>query len=211
MSAWTNTWVKAKVLPKKIVYYICDDSIHNISCIWYMNKTRSFESILKEWLRMHKEEYDYFVKDCGVPEEHMTKEYLTQDLKNHIEYGNKQLEGLTKVKQGEITLEDYIRDIKLYKGIMTNPRCKYVKNTIWIKMPYEIFRYRYYSDMNFNNGLRTIDDLLRYLKEGNQTSIHDFKEKTRSNQGTGLTSQLKQQIIDYYSQFGDNNFVVYFG
>ncbi len=66
MSAWTWTYVKADKIPSDIVVKICNDTIQDISSVWYLNKNKAFEEILQRWFKIHDESYDYYVNECGL-------------------------------------------------------------------------------------------------------------------------------------------------
>lgn len=210
MSAWTWTYVKAKFIPEDIVIKVCDKSIKYLKGIWFMDGSRSSGDILEEWLKMHEEDYDYFTKTCKIDPLKLTKEYLTEDLKRKQTKITQELQDLEEVKKGNLSLDWFARKYKSWKDSSLN--CEYIKNTIWVEVP-EIFRYRHYSDMYIEDGLKTIDDLLGYLrKESDPERIYDYQEDPESSdRNNGLTPKLEQRIREHYSRFGDNNFSVHFG
>ena len=112
------------------------------------------------------------------------------------------------VKEGKLTLDACLRKHKAWKKFGT-PSCYYIENTVWISLPYEIFRLREYSDMGIEDGLQTVDDLIVYLKnENRQTNLMWFEN---GNTREGMFPEFEQRLREYYGQFGDHNFSVHFG
>ncbi len=93
---------------------------------------------------------------------------------------------------------------------MGEPMCYLIGNDVCVKVP-EIFRLRQYSNMWVEDGIKTVDSLLKYLSEQAKDILYDFAESTGSNDGEGLTEALKSRIVEYYGRFGDGNFSVCFG
>lgn len=209
MSAWTWTFVKAEHIPHDIVVKICEKSIKDISDFDWMKNTE--EKALKRWLNNHKKYYDYYVNECGIPPENMTKEYLTEEFYKYRHRGNLSLSIYEDAIDGKTSFDEALRTLVVEKKGTGYPMCKLIDDKIWVKIPYEIFRYRFYSDMLVDNGLKTIDDLIGYLRAGIQERIYDFAENVESDNGSGLTPQLEARLREFYSQFGDGNFSVHFG
>jgi len=209
MSAWTWTVVKAKHIPNDILIKLCDYIIENRTSVWYYKEgIVDFDDTLSKWLKMHQDDYDYFVKDCGVPPEHMTKEYLTDELIKRIDDIKLYVDDIKLVKEGKLTLDECFRKYKAWKKLGT-PSCYYIKNTVWVGLPYEIFRLREYSDMGVEDGLQTVDDLIDYLKNENKQSQLRWFEN--GNTREGMFPEFEQRLREYYGQFGDHNFSVHFG
>ncbi len=211
MSAWTWTYVKAKSIPTDIVNKICDKSINDILNIWYYKKSKiNFDETLKEWLENHDESYDYLVNECKISPDKMTHEYLEQDLKNKITRLDNYINDLSLVKEGKLTLDKCLRNHKVWKrGGLGYPCCYFINNTVWVNMPYEIFRLREYSNMFIYNGLKTIDDLIKYLSDTNRQ--HNLIWYENNNKKEGMFPEFELRLREYYGQFGDGNFSVYFG
>lgn len=211
MSAWTWTFVKAGNIPKDVVDKICDRALRNLSNIWYLDEGTSFEKKLLNWFKMHDEEYDYYVNECGVDPSDMMHEKLEERLNDKILEGRHKIFDLNLVKKGDMDLESYLCHYKVYEdGGLGEPYCVLVGEDIWVKVP-EIFRLQNYSDLTVESGIKTVDGLLEYLSEQPKDILYNYKEKTGSNYGNGLTDSLRESIIEYYSRFGDGNFSVHFG
>ena len=205
MSAWTWTFVKAKCIPKDMIDDICKASIVNLQNIWYYKD--SFAISLYKWFQMFEAEYDYFVNECKVSPDKVTKEYFINDLIQKRKDIQSTIEDYTKVIKGVISFDKALRTHKMWKkGGLGNPYCVYIKNTIWVHIP-EIFRYAHYSDMTVSTGIKDIKSLIKYLRKGKQNCIYDYP----NGDTTGLTKALIKRIKEYYSQFGDGNFSVHFG
>ena len=82
MSTWTWTFIKPEYLSKDQIKSLLEDAIRHTGGVYYDNyRKHGWDYELQKWLEFHKEEYDYFVNECGVPPEEMTEEYLTEDLR----------------------------------------------------------------------------------------------------------------------------------
>lgn len=211
MSAWTWTYVKAKAIPENMVISICDNAIKEISNIWYYRNSKSnFDSVLKEWFKIHDEDYDYFVNECDVPKYKMTHEYLEQDLKNKIKTKDEYIKDLNLVKEGKLTLDECVRKHKIYEHHdLDYPQCYLINDDVWVKMNSEIFRLREYSDMYIENGLKTVNELIEYLNEPSRQNNLIWWEN--SNLKEGMFPEFETRLKEYYGQFGDGNFSVHFG
>ena len=211
MSAWTWTFVKVDSIPMDMVRNICDDAIRELSSIWYMDKRKPFEEILDRWLKMHDESYDYYVNECGLEPFEMEHDMLEKRLREMISKKQTLISDLTLVKNGSLSLDACLCEHEVWKeGGLGEPRCELVENDVWVNVP-EIFRLRKYSEMNVEDGIKTVDSLLEYLSKEPSDTLYDFSEKTGSNDGCGLTENLKSRILEYYGRFGDGNFSVHFG
>ena len=211
MSAWTWTFVKSKCIPQDIVVKICDKALRDLSNLWYISANTTLDEKLDRWYKMHDENYDYYVNECGVDPSEMTHDKLKKSLYRIIKKANDKVTDLKLVKNGSMELDAYLRKHKVYKdGGLGEPYCKLIKNDVWVNVP-EIFRLRVYSDMNIENGIKTIDRLLEYLSEKPKELLYDFQEKNSYENGIGLTDALRNRITEYYTQFGDGNFSVHFG
>jgi len=211
MSAWTWTFVKATSIPKDIVNNICDNSIKNETNIWYYKKWQTNpQTALKEWFKMHDEERDYFIEELGVSPDKLTHESLENELKKYIKDIKEYSDDLSLVKEGKLTLDECLRKHKIWedKGL-GHPLCYNIDDDVWVNLPYEIFRLREYSDMTVSNGLKTIDDLIKYLSEPNRQ--HNLIWWENNNMKEGMFPEFEARLKEYYGQFGDGNFSVHFG
>ena len=130
MSAWTWTFVKAKCIPKGMIDDICKESIVNLQNLWYYKD--SFEISLCKWLQMFEDGYDYFVNECKVSPDKLTKEYLTNDLIQKRKDVQSTIEDYIKVIKGVISFDKALRIHRVWrKGGLGNPYCVYIKNTIY--------------------------------------------------------------------------------
>ena len=111
MSTWTWTFIKQEYLSKKQIESLIKDAIEHTGGIYYDNyKKHGWDYELKDWLRQHKEKYDYFVNKCGVPESEMTEEYLTKELKKKIELCDKKINYYQMVLDGKITFREMLEN-----------------------------------------------------------------------------------------------------
>ena len=141
MSAWTWTYVKADCIPMDVVSEICDSAIQDLSSVWYMDKSKSFEEIQERWLKMHDEAYDYYVNECGLHPFEMEHNVLDKNLREKISKKTDLISDLLSVKNGSQSLDSCLRKHKVWEGNMSEPLCYLIENDVWVKVP-EIFRLR---------------------------------------------------------------------
>lgn len=206
MSAWTWTFVKADKLPKDITDMIVDKTIKRMEDIWYYKK--GFNKAIKLWLEHHERNRDYYINQCGVPEEQLTKEYLAEELQSKINKISNYINDLKQVKENKLTLGECLKRNKAY-GDLQEPMCSLIKDTVWVNLPYEIFRLREYTDFFIEDGIKTIDELIKYLSEPHRQDSLIWWEN--ENLKPGMFPEFETRLREFYGQFGDNNFSVHFG
>ena len=212
MSTWTWTFVKPEYLSKKQIKSFLEDAINNCGGVYYSNyKKYGWDYELKDWLDMHKEEYDYFVNECGVPEEKMTEEYLTKDLKKRIEICDKQINYYQMVLDGKMTFREMLKNTKEgnHKHNAGYNHDFYIikrNNDIYVNLKFEWWR----NQRDSENEFYTVDDLIEEVKKSHYLSYYDedIKEWVKESE---LTPKLEKKLRDFYGNIGDNNFYVHFG
>ena len=210
MSTWTWTFIKPENLSKKQIKRLLEYAIDNTGGVYYSNyKKHGWDYELKDWLDMHKEDYDYFVHECGVPESQMTEEYLTKELKEkinrcetNIKYYNMILEGkmtfremLEKTKENGITNYGYNHDFYVIKR----------KKDIYVNIKFEWWRNKKDSSCDFN----TVDSLIEEVKTSKYLSYYDEDVKDWVKESE-LSPKLEKKLREFYGNIGDNNFIVHF-
>lgn len=206
MSAWTWTYVKADKLPKDITDIIVDKTIKRMEDIWYYKK--GFNKAIKLWLEHHERNRDYYINQCGVPEEQLTKEYLAEELQSKVNEISNYISDLKQVKENKLTLGECLKRNKAY-GDLQEPMCSLIKDTVWVNLPYEIFRLREYTDFFIEDGIKTIDELIKFLSEPHRQDRLMWWEN--ENLKPGMFPEFETRLREFYGQFGDNNFSVHFG
>lgn len=206
MSAWTWTYVKADKLPKDITDIIVDKTIKRMEDIWYYKK--GFNKAIKQWLEHHEKNRDFYINQCGVPEEQLTKEYLAEELQSKINKISNYINDLNRVKENKLALGECLKRNKAY-GDLQEPMCSLIKDTVWVNLPYEIFRLREYTDFFIEDGIKTIDELIRFLNEPHRQDSLIWWEN--ENLKPGMFPEFETRLREFYGQFGDNNFSVHFG
>lgn len=213
MSAYTNTYINTKCLTKEQIDYLLKNAVLSINSIWYYKGMKDNpETTLKTWIKLHEDSRDYFVNECGLKPEQLTKEALIEELNKRCNKATLFLENAKKVENGEITL---------YQMLMSNPnlydtdglfgvikrRCK-----IFVDPRQEIFRLRIYGDGEYS----TVDDLMNFIRNfKDEKRFIDYRpdnphSKDAWNYQT-LTPELEVKIREYYEKIGDGNFIVWFG
>lgn len=208
MSTWTWTFIKPEFLTQEQKTQLLKYAIDTVGGIYYRNyKTKGWDYELKDWLKQHKEDYDYFVNECKVPTSHMTTEYLTKELRERIdmcierEKLYKQClddritfrEMLVRTKQND---EDSISDFMIINR----------QNNIYINIRSEWWRNACYSEKEFC----TVDSLIEEVRKSQLLSYYDEDTKKWLEEKE-LTPKLENKLRKYYGKIGDNNFYVHFG
>ena len=211
MGAYTWTFIKAEKMPKDMINKICDESINHINNIWYIKEANeNFNKTLEKWCKNHDRDYDYYVNECNVPKEHMTHEYLKQELINKFTKSKNYINDLYLVKDNKLTLDEVLRKYKVWEqGGLGNPYCYYIKNIVYVKAPSEIFRLRKYCDFTVEDGIKTVNELIEYVK--NSSINHELIWWENDNYNEGYSEEFENIVKKYYENLGDNNFLVNFG
>lgn len=211
MSTWTWTFIKPEYLSKKQIKSLLEDAINNCGGIYYDNyRKHGWDYELKDWLDMHKEEYDYFVNECGVPESEMTEEYLTKELKEKIEICETHIKYYNMILEGKMTFREMLEKTK------ENSRMNYGYNHDFYIIerngePYVSIKYEWWRNQrDSENEFNTVDSLIKEVKKSCYLSYYDedIKDWVKEDK---LTSKLEQKLREFYGNIGDNNFYVHFG
>lgn len=207
MSTWTWTYVRIDKLNSIQVKSIVEHAKWLLSGTTYASYAKlSWNEAIKKWLDMHTEHYDYLVNDCGVPEEHMTEEYLINELKEKMELYHTKVKCYNKCLNGEMSFEDMLKKTnQLKKGSSGDFLIIKRNNHFYVHIVNEIFRSQFDSVEEFS----TVESLINYLKQPEQTMICDYDDPNLENKP--LTKELEQKIREYYTEIGDGNFIVDFG
>lgn len=207
MGAYTDTYIKISKVERNTINRLIDGAIKGMLQTSYGKAIREgWENGLESWLKLHKENYDYFVKECDVDPSHMTEEYLTQEYHKRVNILKGKINDLILVKEGKMDFLECLKKHKMIKDYSDFWIREY-KNDYYINTKYEIFRNCEYDQLRIN--LHTVEDLINHLKQPHLSSIKDL---TAQDAEYGpLTVELEQKIRDYYSAIGDNNFLVNFG
>lgn len=212
MSTWTWTFIKPEHLSKKQIKNLLEDAIKHTGGIYYQNyKEHGWDYELKDWLDMHKEDYDYFVNECGVPPEKMTEEYLTKELKERIDKCEKNINYYNMVLNSKMTFREMLENTKEgnHKHNAGYNHDFYVierNKEPYVDIKFEWWRNQRDSEDEFN----TVDSLIEEVKKSHYLSYYDedIKEWVKESE---LTPKLEKKLRDFYGNIGDGNFYVHFG
>ena len=215
MSTWTWTFIKPDHLSKKQIKNLLEHAIKYTGGIYYENyKKHGWDYELKDWLDQHHENYDYFVNECGVPEENMTDEFLTNELKERINVCENKIKCYNKVLNDEMTFSEMLENTKETLKIFDNtPSHNYDfyiierNGELFVDIKFEWWRNQRCSD---GEEFNTVDSLIEEVKKSHFLSYYDedIKEWVKEDK---LTPKLEQKLRDYYGAIGDGNFYVHFG
>ena len=212
MSTWTWTFVKPEYLSKKQIKSLLEDAIKHSGGIYYDNyKKYGWDYELKDWLNMHKENYNYFVNECDVSPEKMTEEYLTKDLKEKIDICEKKIKYYQMVLDGKITFREMLEntkegDPKHNAGYNHDFYVIKRQGDIYVNLRGEWWRNQRDSEYEFC----TVDSLIEEVKKSHRLGYYDEDINNWVDEDK-LTSKLEKKIREFYGNIGDNNFYVHFG
>ena len=205
MGAYTWTFVRIDKLTKEQTKSCIKYAISSSQGTTYAKYSKmKEEDYIKDWLEFHHKEYDYFTKECEVPVEKMTDEYLTKQIKNKMKRWHYAQKCYQKCLDGSMTVEDMLKKTHQLRGFGNDFYIIYHKGYYYVQLHHEIFRNYEYCEEQFD----TVDSLIKHL-ENPDLKIMDFDDAAYEYKS--LTPKLRQKIIDYYSAIGDGNFVVHFG
>ena len=205
MSAWTWTFVKATALPTDEVNTFCEYSIERLKNIWYYKGKDNFEKTLSKWIETVGKSRASYADVYKLPLESITDEFLKRKLIERINTVNSFIVDLSGVKNGK----DLNECLKKYVHFLMPIMSRLVNNDAWIKVG-EIFRLQEYSEITVEDGIKTIDGLIAYLKEpSRQKLLYWLDDDEKEYQG--MSEELEKRIREYYGKYGDGNFSVSFG
>lgn len=212
MSTWTWTFVKPEYLSKDQIKSLLEDAIRHTGGVYYDNyRKHGWDYELKDWLEQHKENYDYFVNECGVSPEEMTDEYLTQELKERIETCEKKVKYYNMVLEGNMTFREMLEntkegDPKHNAGYNHDFYVIKRQGDIYVNLRGEWWRNQRDSEDEFC----TVDSLIEEVKQSHILSYYDedIKDWVKESE---LSLKLENKIRKFYGNIGDNNFYVHFG
>lgn len=205
MSAWTWTYVKADKLPTDVVNTFCEHSIKGLKNIWYYKGKDDFEKILSKWIENVGNSRPYYAERYKLPLESITDEFLKSILIERINTVSSFIKNLECVKNGK----DLNECLKKYTHTLMPITWRLIDDNVWIKVG-EIFRLQEYSAMTVENGIKTIDELIAYLKEPSRQELLSWFDE-EGNDYNGMSEELEKRIREYYGKYGDGNFSVSFG
>ena len=211
MGAYTWTFVRIDKLTKEQVKSCVGHAVwlNSGSNTYSKYSTMSEEEYVNDWIKFHKEEYDYFVNECGVLPEKMTDEYLEKQIKKKMKHWFYTQKCYQKCLDGTMTVEDMLRKTHQLRGYNDFYIIKR-KGHYYIQIEHEIFRNYEYCEEEFN----TVESLIKHLEDPNLKNIKDIsglKDENVQPEYGPLSEALKKKIIDYYTAIGDGNFIVHFG
>lgn len=212
MSTWTWTFVKPEYLSKNQIKYLLEDAIKHTGGVYYDNyRKHGWDYELKDWLDMHKEEYDYFVNECGVSPEKMTEEYLTNELKERIDICERNIKYYNMVLEDKMTFREMLEntkegDSKHNAGYSHDFYIIKRHDDIYVNLKGEWWR----NQRDSENEFCTVESLIEEVKKSNYLSYYDedIKDWVKESE---LTPKLEKKLREFYSNIGDNNFYVHFG
>jgi hypothetical protein len=210
MGAYTETYIRIDKLSPEQREEIAKNALWHVEhhAVYYINyKEKGWDYALEDWLEMHKENYEYFVRECDVDPDKMTEEYLKRDLRKRIRKCKKIEKDIREVIDGKKTLEEFITDNHLCKRWGSIISVMKYDGQLFVRSNEEIFRNYEYDQLSIN--LHTVEDLIAHLKNPELKSIKDLTVDDSNYEP--LTPELENKIRSYYGKIGDNNFLVNFG
>ena len=204
MSTWTWTFVRIDKLTKEQTEWCVKHVKWITSGQSYAEYSKMpFKEALKGWIKMHTENRDYLINDCGIDPSKLTPKYLEKELKQKLKKFEFRQKCYDACLNGEMTLEEVLVKTNQLKDKHDDFYIIKRQDHYYIQIHHEIFRNQLDSIEEFH----TVEDLINELKRS--TLITDFSDDN-AERGP-LTPELEKRIRDYYGAIGDNNFYVHFG
>ena len=163
----------------------------------------SWDKALKDWIDLHNKEHDYLVNVCGLTEEKLTEEYLTKELKKKLTEHKLKLKCYDMCLSGEMTIEEMLKkthQLKYGDFIILKRKGHY-----YIDIRHEIFRNYEYSEIEYT----TVDDLINHCRSCKDEQFIDYDKHNSDYEK--WSQELEDKVRKYYTEIGDNNFIVTFG
>lgn len=205
MSTYTWTHVRIdKLTPKMIESCINHAKWLSEGTTYHKYCNQSWEEALDDWLKMHKDNYDYFVKTCGVDPKKLEKDYLTKQLKKRLKDHKFKMKCYDKCLAGEMTVEDMLYKTHQINGHSTGILIIKRQEHYYINIFSEIFRNYEYCDEEFH----TVDALIEHCRQQTGNQFIDYSEKNPVY--VKWNKELEDRVREYYSSIGDDNFYVQF-
>lgn len=205
MGAYTWTFVRVDKLTPEMVKSCIGHAKWLATGTTYESYSKmDFESALKDWFKLHKEEHDYLVNECKVPLEKLTKEYLTKELKEKIKNHKKKLEYYEKCLAGEMTVEELLHKTNTIKKINDLYVIKR-QGHYYVNIEKEVFRNYEYCDEEFH----TVESLIEHCRNNKGNNYIDYTKDY--DEYHEWNDEIEKTVRDYYESIGDNNFYVHFG
>ena len=212
MSTWTWTFIKPEHLSKKQIESLLNVAIKYCGGVYYDNyKKYGWDYALKHWLDMHKKNYNYYVNECGVSEDQMTEEYITEDLKKRIEECEKKISYYQMVLDGKMSFREMLENTKKEDN---KSNAGYSHDFYIIKRQGEIYvnlRGEWWRNKrDSENEFYTVESLIKEVKKSRYLSYYD-DETDQWIEEDQLSQKLEKKLRDFYGAIGDGNFYVHFG
>jgi len=211
MGSWVYTYVRTdKITDEQAKQCINRALEYSNDCTYERYSALPEEKYVKLWIAFNKANKDYLINTCHVPAEHLTDEYLTQDIKNRIKTYNYIKTCYNKVLNKEMSFEEMIENIyDANNDDLSLHRIDTIKYNghYYAKLGQEIFRVRGVCDPI---TCTTVKEIIDYLKTYTTNSICDYAVTDENNclKYDILTEQLQKRIEEYYGKIGDENFIV---
>ena len=163
------------------------------------------EQYVKDWIQMHKDDYDYYVNECDVDPSKMTDEYLTKDIKNKMKQWHYRQECYQKCLDGTMSIEDMLRKTHQLTNTLDDFYVIRRKGYYYVQINHEIFRNYEYLDKEFS----TVDSLIEHCRNYKGNHFIDFSKEYDDYHE--WNDEIEKHVREYYEAIGDGNFVVHFG
>ncbi|MBR6907091.1 hypothetical protein IKN40_00925 [bacterium] len=204
MGAYTWTHVRIDKLSKEQIEQCINHAKWLIKGTTYNKYIKiSWDKALKDWIDFHNKEHDYLVNECGLTEEKLTEEYLAKELKKKLAEYKLKLKCYDMCISGEMTIEEMLRKTHQlrYGDFIILKR----KGHYYIDIRHEIFRNYEYSEIEYT----TVDDLINHCRSCKDEQFIDYDKHSSCYEK--WSQELEDKVRKYYTEIGDNNFIVTFG
>lgn len=208
MGAYTWTFIRIDKLNKEQIKLCIENAIQKHMNTTYGKYSKlTEEEYIPKWLKMHKDNYDYFVNECGVSPDKMTDEYLTKEIKNRMKkwfYAQRCYQMVLDDKMKFVDMLRKTHQLSYLSSLNDFYIIKY-KGNYFVNLKSEIFRNYEYCEEYFD----TVDALIEHCRNNQGSHFLDFSKEHDGYHE--WNDEIEQHVRKYYGAIGDGNFVVHFG
>ena len=204
MGAYTWTHVRIDKLNKEQIEKCINHAKMLAKGTSYENYSNmTWNDALKSWIDFHNKERDYFINECGLTEEKLSTEFLTKKLKRELSQHKLKLKCYDMCLSGEMSIKEMLKKTHQFKYgdfIILKRKGQY-----YIDIRTEIFRNYEYCEDEFT----TVDSLINHCRNCKNEQFLDYSKNDCEYEK--WSQELEDKVRKYYTEIGDNNFIVTFG
>ena len=207
MGAYTWTFIRIDKVNDDMAKRLVEKAKHSLQHTTYGDYSKkSWNAAVKDWLDMHKEDYDFFVNECGVDPSKLTDDYLINELKQNMDNYYHKIECYDKFFKSEMTFIEVLNELnqlKYYNKLNDFYIIKR-KGNYYVNIDTEVFRNYEYCEKEFH----TVKSLIDHCRKSGKKNFIDYKDGYDFQE---WDDKIEKNVKEFYEAIGDDNFYVHFG